>query len=57
MLHDNDLDAGSSGGVHGARHVGDAVGEGRMLDGEIAAIVVVLDIDDDECAAWLGGWC
>ncbi|WP_246684775.1 hypothetical protein [Mesorhizobium sp. B2-7-1] len=49
------FDAGRRGRVHGARNVGDGLGEGRVLDGEIAAIVVVLHIDDDKRAARLGG--
>ena len=56
LFDDHDLDAGGNRRIHGARHIGDAVGEGWMLDGEIAAVIVVLDIDDDEGAARLGGW-
>ncbi|WP_245275290.1 hypothetical protein [Mesorhizobium sp. LSHC422A00] len=34
-----------------ARDIDDAVAERRILDGEVAAIIIVLDIDDDERAA------
>ncbi len=52
LLDDNDLDARRRRNIHGARHVFDAVADGRALNCEFSANVVVLNIDNDQGPTW-----